>query len=188
MEDNKNEKNLPQQGFGAPVAGVEGVIVPGAPTSSSSEGLTGVLPTGTLAELATVEERRVLVKPNAPEEDLWVEHAERMKEGLKREINANLEKAMEGMDPPSADVDPRDGDWEPLFENLAGNLYGATEDMEVTEEVSTKKKKAVISPVIISSGDDEDNVDAPCESRKCKATRTPPRRAILRMSKEKIRG
>ncbi|CAL1683869.1 unnamed protein product [Lasius platythorax] len=170
MEDNKNEENLPQQDFGAPVAGVEGVIVPGAPTSSSSEGPTGVLPTGTLAELATVEERRVLGRPNVPEEDLWVERAERMKEGLKREINANLEKTMEGMGPSNTEVDPRDADWEPLFENLAGNLYGAVEDMEVTEEVLTKKRKAVTSPVILIFDNDEDNVDiAPCGSRKCRA-------------------
>lgn len=168
MEDKNNEENLPQQDFGAPVAGVEGVTVPGAPTSLSSEGPTGVLPTGTLAELATVEERRVLGRPNVPEENLWVERAERMEEGLRREINVNLEKAMEGMDPPKVEVDSRDADWEPLLESLAGNFHGATEDMEVTEEALTKKRKAATSPIIIS--DDEDNADiAPCGSRKCRA-------------------
>lgn len=138
-----------------------------APPSSSSEGPIGVLPTGTLAELATVEERRALVRPSAPE-DLWAERVETMEEGLKREINVNLEKAMEEMDPPSAGVDSRDADWEALFpENLADNLHGVTEDME---EVSTKKRKAVTFPDIIISSDDEDNVDnAPRVSRKCRA-------------------
>lgn len=70
MEDKEIVENLPrQEKLGAPAAGVEGTTVPGAPTSSSYEGLTAVSTAGTAVELATAER---VSDPAEAAEDLFL--------------------------------------------------------------------------------------------------------------------
>lgn len=154
MEDKTIGNNLPQQGYlGAPTAGVVGTIVPGAPTSSSYEGLAKVLEAGTSVQSAPVVEKKDLNL----EKDPYAGQSEEMRsiEDILQDINMGYEVTTLSAEGPKDSFDiERDtffGDSPP-----AGYHQKSIEDMEVAQEISNKKRKADVSLVVGSSSEDED--------------------------------
>ncbi|KMQ90098.1 gag-pol polyprotein [Lasius niger] len=128
--DKDKRKTLPQQGvLGDPAAGVEGITVPGAPTSSSYKGLTGVSTAGTPEEMATA------VKSSAaPEENPDMEQAQ--VEEILHNITVGYESALDALE--------------------AKTPRTVSMDMDVVQEENTpKKRKAVASPIVDDSSSDE---------------------------------
>ncbi|KMQ91509.1 homer protein 2-like protein [Lasius niger] len=130
--ENDQDKNitLPQQGvLGDPAVGVVGITVPGAPTSSSYEGLTGVSTAGISEEGATVERSCAALENNPDPEQAHVEE-------ILHNVTVGYESALEALD---ARV------------SHTGNM-----DMEVVqEEYAFKKRKADVSPVVDDSSNDK---------------------------------
>ncbi|KMQ84049.1 hypothetical protein RF55_18531, partial [Lasius niger] len=121
---------LPQQGvLRDPAAGVEGITVPGAPTSSSYKGLTGVSTTGTPEERATAERSCVAPEENPDPEQTLVEK-------ILHNVTVGYESALDALD--------------------AKTSHTGGMDMEVVQEEQTlKKRKADASPVVDDSSGNE---------------------------------
>ncbi|CAL1681052.1 unnamed protein product [Lasius platythorax] len=90
--DQNKRKILPQQKVrGDPAAGVEGITVPGAPTSSSYEGLTGVSTAGTPEEVATAVKPCVASEDNPDPEQALVEE-------ILHNVTVGYESALDALD------------------------------------------------------------------------------------------
>ncbi|KMQ91736.1 gag-like protein [Lasius niger] len=140
--------------LGAPAAGVAGTIVPGAPTSSSNEGLAGVLEAGIPVNSATVVEQ-VLEEDPSPKKDSYTGLA--LKTRSIDDILKDVYKGYKSVVPSAGE--PRDssgqegdtffGDSPPTEHHLKKNA-----EMEVDSEASGKKRKAEASLVVGSSSDE----------------------------------
>ncbi|KMQ92618.1 reverse transcriptase [Lasius niger] len=153
IDDDKSRENLPQQGYlGAPAAGVAGTIVPGAPTSSSNEGLAEVLEAGISVNLATVVDQ---------DEDLNLKRdlcaglavQTRSIDSILKDVYAGYETVAlpDGgiKDSPDLEGDTFFGDSPPVVHHWKDH-----EEMEVDSEASKKKRKAEASLVVGSSSDE----------------------------------
>ncbi|KMQ89040.1 reverse transcriptase [Lasius niger] len=153
MADDKNRENLPQQGcLGAPAAGVAGTIVPGAPTSSSNEGLAGVLEAGIPVNSATIVDQ---VENPSPKKDLYTGLALKT-----RSIDDILKDVYEGYKTVAPSVggpgDSSGQEGDTFFGDSPPAEHHRKEsaEMEVDSEASRKKRKAEASLVVGSSSDE----------------------------------